>query len=253
MQPSSPKGGLEKGVPPFLLIIRKTKRKHSWNYPSWRVIMLSLLLLSLKANSQICWMSKFTFRLGSQTEIFVLLCLISGYQHCEDLGSFSTKHMPRLIRYKQLQRTTPNWNAISINETETINCEGIKTVHWLGTTAPNADRECHFSETVSRTAKVSVTHLLEVWRLNEVVRSKMPSTATSISWAFYTIENDRDHNLDQQQDAELFTLHSTGWRSPDINVGTATKLLKRVRFLKLRFASRVGFASTYALGSQNCI
>lgn len=144
------------------------------------MIMLALLLLSLKANSQNCWMSKFTFRLGSQIEIFVLLCLISGYQHCENLGSFSTKHMPRLIRYKQFSRTTPNWNAISINEMETINCQMIKTVHLFGTAVPNVDPECHVSEPVSLPVKLNITYLLGVCRLNEIVCCKTFSTATSI-------------------------------------------------------------------------
>lgn len=63
---------------------------------------------------------------------------------------------------------------------EAINCEGIKTAHWLGTALPNVDPEGHFSGPVSLPAKLSITYLEEVWRLNEIVCSKMFSTATSI-------------------------------------------------------------------------
>jgi len=93
---------------------------------------------------------------------------------------------------------------------ETINCEGIKAAQWLGNAVPKVDPECHFSEPVSLPAKLRITYLAEVWRLNEIVCSKMFSTASSILQALYTIKDDRYHYLDQQQDEELIRLNFTG-------------------------------------------
>lgn len=53
MEPSWPKGGLEKGFPPFLLIIKKNKMKTPMNFSILARDNAVLALPSLKANSRI--------------------------------------------------------------------------------------------------------------------------------------------------------------------------------------------------------
>lgn len=90
-------------------------------------------------------MWEFTCRPGTQAEMLDLVCLISGYQHPETQEVFPP-NMPTLIRYKQLHRTLPNENVISINEIKTIQWEVIKTMHMFEIPDPNLDCNCHFSE-----------------------------------------------------------------------------------------------------------
>lgn len=71
-------------------------------------LSLAFFALPLKVNAKDFRMLKFEFGLGSQMEICVLVSLISAYQTSENLGGFYSTRVSRFLRYKQLQRTTPN-------------------------------------------------------------------------------------------------------------------------------------------------